>query len=543
MRKIAIAFLLLCLCFGAEAEKLNGTRLAKGCDLAGVITDARTGKGIPGVAVSDGYTYTVTDRNGVYQMKADPRCRTVAYTTPAGYEIALDPKEHAPAFYAPHTPGAAFERHDFVLTPLEAEETDFTMFMLADPQCQLLSDVERFRTETLPDLRSFVDRGLASGEFRNVYAMTLGDIIYDDQNDWVPMRQLMSGVRIKDRDGFLPVFQVIGNHDHYNSYRGDYDCTTNFVRHFGPTDYSFDRGKVHFVVMDNVYYLDQGNVPEKGFTKVKYTGGFTPEQVEWLRQDLALVAGKEDRMVILCVHIPIRNAVGKERESGYNYPAVLAQLTAFREAHIMIGHTHYPEMFYHDDYRTLSGAPVMEHIHGAVCGAWWHSNTCVDGTPLGYAFYQVRGSQLYDWQAKFTRQPGSLQLRVYDGNASYTGKKGIVYSWEDYMKDCFIATVWYDDDRNWTVELEMGGKTYPMKRVNKRQRDWYAYSFFINENGRGITNKAYMQDSKHFWTVSVPGVKPSEATGWVIRAKQTIPGSGVVHIYTADHIETGYKDL
>ena len=543
MRKILFFLLFSCLTLGASAEKINGTRLAKGNDIAGVITDSRTGKGIPGVAVSDGYTYTVTDRHGVYQMKADPRCRTVFYSTPSGYEIALDEKSHMPSFYAPHTPGSAFERHDFVLTPLDRDETDFTVFMLADPQCQLKSDVERFRTETMPDLQAHINGGIASGEFKNIYALTLGDIIYDDQNDWVPMKEIMSNVRINDQDGYLPIFQVIGNHDHYNAYTGDYDCTSNFVRHFGPTDYSFDRGKVHFVVMDNVYYLDQGTVPEKGFTKVKYTGGFTPEQVEWLREDLSLVSGKDEKMVILCVHIPMRGASGKEGESGYNFQEVLSELTPFKEAHVMIGHTHYPEMYFHDKHLTAGGTPVMEHIHGAICGAWWHSNTCVDGTPLGYAYYQVRGTQLYDWQAKFTHQPKSLQMRVYDGNASYTGTKGVVYQWEEDLKDCFIATVWYDDDRNWKVELEMGGKVYPMKRVTRRQRDWYAYSFFINENGRGEKNAAYHHTSKHFWTVSIPGVKPSDATGWVIRATQVIPGSGVVHTYTADRIESGYKDL
>lgn len=542
---IWVAALLLAAVSALGAERIGGTKIRKGNDLAGLITDASTGKGIPGVAVTDGYRFVVTDRNGVYQMKADPRCRTVSYTTPAGYEIALSEQGHTPAFYAHHTPGIAFARHDFVLTPLDRDETDFTMVMLADPQCQLLSDVERFRTETIPDLQAYVDGKIADGRWRNVYAMTLGDVIYDDQNDWQPMREIMSDVAIRDgQDGYLPFFQVIGNHDHYNSYYDDYGATTNFIRHFGPTDYSFDRGRVHFVVMDNVYYLDKGTVPEKGFTKVKYTGGFTPEQVEWLRQDLALVADKADKMVVLCVHIPLRGTdSAKPGVFGYNNGAVLSQLTAFHEAHLMIGHTHYPQMYYHDSRTTVSGLPVMEHIHGAVCGAWWHCNTCVDGSPVGYTAYEIQGASLRDWQPKFTRQDESLQLRVYDGNAVYTGKKGIEYKWEDDLRDCFLATVWYDDDRNWTVTLEMDGKRYPMHRVTRPQRDWYAYSFFINENGRGIKNTSYMYNSLHFWKVSVPGVLPSEAKNWRVVATQTIPTSGLRHSYVADHIETGYKDL
>ena len=526
------------------SQRIEGTRISKDSDVAGVITDSKSGKGIPGIAVTDGYSFTVTDRHGVYQMDVDDRCRSIYYTTPAGYEIALDDGDHTPAFFATHTPGSVFERHDFTLTPLDRDETDFTVFMLADPQCQLLKDLERFRSETMPDLQARINLGISTGEMENVYAMTLGDIVYDDQNDWVPMKEIMSNVKVDDQDGYLPVFQVIGNHDHYNGFYNDYDCSSVFVRNFGPTDYSFDRGKVHFVMMDNVYYLSHGTVPDKGFTRVGYTSGFTPEQVEWLRQDLALVEDKEDKMVILCVHIPLRDIDGKEEgQEGYNYPAILAQLTSFKEAHIMAGHTHYPEMFYHDSYKTAGGNPVMEHIHGAVCGAWWHCNTCVDGTPYGYAFYQVKGNQLSDWQAKFTGQPDTLQLRVYNGNDSYTGTKGLVYKWEDKFKDCFIATVWYDDDRYWKVELEMDGKVYPMTRVTEPQRDWYAYSFFINENGRNINNGSYKFNSLHFWTASVPGLDPAKAKDWTVRATQTVPTSGIVHTYTSDHFESGYEGL
>lgn len=519
------ALLIVAGALSLEAQKIGGTRIEKGNDLAGVITDSSSGKGIPGVAVSDGYNYTVTDRNGVYQMKAHPRSRTVSYTTPSGYEIALD-ERHSPAFYAFHTPGEAFSRHDFTLTPLNRSEDDFVLVVLADPQCHFNREFERFKSESMPDLRTYVNRKIADGTFRNVYAITLGDVIYDGQ------------------DGWLPIFQVIGNHDHYNAYYDDWGATSDFVRYFGPTDYSFDRGDVHFVVMDNVYYLAHGTVPEKGFTKVKYTGGFTPEQVEWLRQDLALVAGKDGKAVVLCTHIPLMDSDSDvPGELGYNYGKVLSLLTPFKEARLLIGHTHYPQTYYHDGRITAGGTPISEHIHGAVCGAWWHCNSCVDGTPMGYVWYRFKGPSVYDTRAKFTFRDDTLQLRVYDGNAIYTGAEGYVFEWEKELKDCFVATVWYDDDRNWSVRLEMDGKTYPMKRVTRPQRDWYSYSFFLNEKKRNPRNVSYQSDRLHFWTVSVPGVRPSEASGWKIVARQSIPSSGLVHEYTASKIESGYEDL
>ena len=63
----------------AKGMVINGTRTILSNNLVGVISDSKTGKGIPGVPVTDGYTFTVTDKNGVYQLAADDRCRNVYY--------------------------------------------------------------------------------------------------------------------------------------------------------------------------------------------------------------------------------------------------------------------------------------------------------------------------------------------------------------------------------------------------------------------------------------------------------------------------------
>ena len=40
--------------------------------------------------------------------------------------------------------------------------------------------------------------------------------------------------------------------------------------------------------------------------------------------------------------------------------------------HILSGHTHYAENNTYDSH--------YEHVHGAACGAWWHSTINTDGT-------------------------------------------------------------------------------------------------------------------------------------------------------------------
>lgn len=133
---------------------INGTEIDKSNTLIGLISDRTTKKGIPGVPVTDGYTFTVTDENGVYQFKANSACRKVYYTLPSEYKVSLDTKTKLPLFYSTSTisPGKQ-NRNDFLLEPLDAPEKNFTFLAIGDPQCKTNSDVNRFRTETIPDMK------------------------------------------------------------------------------------------------------------------------------------------------------------------------------------------------------------------------------------------------------------------------------------------------------------------------------------------------------------------------------------------------------
>ncbi|MBQ9548668.1 MAG: hypothetical protein IJV01_05890 [Bacteroidales bacterium] len=99
------ALLIVAGALSLEAQKIGGTRIEKGNDLAGVITDSSSGKGIP---------------------------------------------------------GEAFSRHDFTFTPLNRSEDDFVLVVLADPQCHFNREFERFKSESMPDLRTYVNRKIVA---------------------------------------------------------------------------------------------------------------------------------------------------------------------------------------------------------------------------------------------------------------------------------------------------------------------------------------------------------------------------------------------
>lgn len=526
----AVLFLSSC----CQEGRINGTRIQEGNNLVGLITDSKTGKGIEGVAVSDGYTITTTDKNGVYQFVGNPLTRVVYYTTPAEYEINLDEQTRLPLFYRhckfnPDT----LNRNDFTLTPMDRVEDELTLIVISDPQCKNDRHVKRFRTESIPDMQRTINAGVESGKYKNVYALVLGDLVYDYLDQWDNMKDVMSNVKINDGQGYLPFFNSIGNHDHYEDCVDDYAGCQNYVDRFGPTDYSFDRGNVHFVTMDNVFYKKHNT----------YDSGFTDAQVEWLKADFDLVKDKENKMLVFFAHVPFRG--GAEKGGGNvnydkHYDDVLKLFTQFKEVHVMIGHTHHPENYMHHNYITKSGHPVYEHVLGAVSGAWWHTNTCTDGTPNGYAIFTVNDNSVDNFIYKPVDLDESYQMRVYNGSQKYTGSKKLTFGWPEQYHGCFIADVFNDDAENWKVEFIQNGVATPMTRVTEKLRDWCMFAYFINENGRSPQNTAYHTGKLHYWTLPAPCGDPAKEKDWEIRATYTVPTSGKVNVYTVNSLQVDY---
>ena len=88
----------------------------------------------------------------------------------------------------------------------------------------------------------------------------------------------------------MRLFSVIGNHDQDGKalYRRKWE------ENFGPTDFSFDRGDVHYVCINNCFF-------HRGMSYYS-PGELRERQVKWLKQNLALTP--KDKKVVLCYHIP-----------------------------------------------------------------------------------------------------------------------------------------------------------------------------------------------------------------------------------------------
>lgn len=534
----------------AATDEINGTKILGGNNLIGLVSNSSTGKGIPGVVVSDGYTVVKTDANGVYQFAGSRYAKSVFISLPSEYQVPLDDKKK-PAFYRNGIIRTQINRNDFSLTPLTENEENFTLIAIGDPQVKQAAHVTRYKNETMNDIKSTLNSNQTNGRFNNAYAVTLGDIIHDTPNLWDSIDESMQNVNLANGK-YLPVFQCIGNHDHNAKVSIEMNSISEYIDHFGPTDYSFNRGKVHIVVMDNVVGTSTSG------SAWSYNAGFSKAQYTWLKEDLAAVENKEDKMVILCCHIPFRagsTSGGSNVNKDKYYAETLKLLCDFNEAHIMIGHTHYPQNYIHKDYKTKNGLPVYEHVHGGACGGWWACNMNVDGAPNGYSIYEVEGNHMKDWVAKSTGFQENFQMRVYNGNQTYTGKKGYKYNWyanstggsssikytgRSYLKNCFVVSLWNDDETNWKVEFTHNGTTTEMTRVGSSVMDAAVVSYFFNECAKNTTS--WTKALYHYWYIQAPdGLDPSQVSGWMVTATQTIPGSGEKNVYTAASLQTDYS--
>ena len=540
-------------------SQINGTSIGADMTVAGLVKNVKTGQGIAGVNVTDGYGWARTDANGVYQMKTNDLARKIYITTPAAFKIGQSSDGHPNFFTKKNIERGKKYRVDFFLEPLDAAETEFTLFAIGDPQCRNTAEVARYTTETIKKIKQ------DAADAGHVYAVTLGDVTFDSNDTYYPMYSSMKNV--KAGSWTIPFFQCMGNHDHDatkvvstdDQPTMQYKAQGTYVSYFGPQDYSFDRGDAHIIVMDNVWVYGSSSTSNSNKVTCSYYSGFSDQQYAWLQQDIANVENPASKVVLLCCHIPFRGGgskTGSNMNKDKHYADVLTLMKQFNEAHIMIGHTHYNQNYIHTAYTTKNGQPVYEHIHGAACGAWWASNSNVTGGPNGFTAYHFNGPTIRNWQGMNTNFENSFQLRVYDGNQEFSGSKGYRLKWSNTSNtvnslpapgfaaaaNAFVVEVFNDDKANWKVEFwQNGAKAGDFVRAAESGIcNVPLVAFWFNEKNK-TTDTWTSKTASHYWYYKPASGIPSSEKNWEVRAYHTIPASGQVNTYTASKLTTDYS--
>ena len=377
------------------------------------------GTGVAGVAVSDGYEVVLTDADGRYTMTSNKRNGYVFYTLPSGYEPELR-DGFMPQFWTPLFDADldVIEVHDFALR--RVDNTRHTVIFAADPQlARRYSDRAFCKKGLIASLHDEVER--ANGT--PIYSVILGDLTWDVF--WYMNNYDLTHF-VADMSHFnypMTLWPVIGNHDHDPSTmpwdNTDWESARLWRATLGPNYYSFNLGKVHYVVLDDIQYMNEPrpgeNYPEGVMGSRNYRATITSEQLSWLSKDLEHIDSSTP--LVLCVHIPVwgMNSSFECQQRLYNTTNLCDKLKRFDNVHIMSGHTHtnytvrpdsYPNIFEHN----IASASGTLWLTGALTG----HHICQDGSPAGYLRWTANGDDLR-WKFKPIHE-GESQIRIYDMN-------------------------------------------------------------------------------------------------------------------------------
>jgi hypothetical protein len=406
---VTVAFLQIFLCsFGVNKVTVKG------------VVKSSDGKSIAGVVVNDGTLFTTTSSDGTYTLSSNlERAKFVSISIPANYEIGTK-HQLANSFYYRLKKDKEINTCNFTLVPRRNTSSKFTYIAISDPQVKNDKQLDRFVKESVPDIKHTTD----SLKGYPIIGMSLGDLVWDAMD-------LYDGYKVAVSNLGMTMFQCIGNHDFnklYNALSNTPDddapyAEEEYYNTFGPTDYSFNRGKVHIVTMKDIDY-HSGRV---------YKEQLTPEQLIWLKNDLSYVP--VGSTVFLNMHAPIYNKSAKGAANVRNASQLIEILKPYK-VHLFEGHTHY--------YENEEIAPnIYEHNIGAVCGAWWAGNVCTDGAPNGYLVVNVDNDHIM-WHYKAVNCSPAYQFRLY--------RLGEFESEKDYV----VANVW-DWDSAWKVQWYQDG--------------------------------------------------------------------------------------
>ena len=379
MKRILNLLLLLAVFATATAQSTFSSALkAKAkANIYGVVEC--DGKPVPGVAVSDGYQIVLTNKKGQYALQSEKKNGNVFITVPSGYEAVTVGDDVVPTFWAELSSDCkTAERHDFALKAVNNDR--HVIVAAADIHiANHHNDLGNFRDVFVPQLKAEIEQYRKQGI--PVYTFCLGDSTheiywYDYMFDIGDFRKLLEQIKYP-----TPLFNTMGNHDNDGATpcneNTDFNATAKYRKAFGPTYYSVNIGKVHYVMLDNIHYINKpGGKKAKGIVGARnYTHDFTPEQLAWLKKDLELVTDKSTPIVI-GVHAPIyryKNGMKGKINISLTEPSAsefTALLQPFSNVHIISGHAHRNRITYGaDDKSQPELANIIDHNIVAVSGS------------------------------------------------------------------------------------------------------------------------------------------------------------------------------
>lgn len=387
--------------------------------------------GIPDVCVSNGREVVKTKENGSYSLPAYGEM-IIFITKPSDFMTPVS-ENNTPEFFYIHQPnGSPYEIKRFpgiAPTGLLPESVDFPLLkdkLATNFNAVIIGDTQVYTHKEIEFLHKSIVKEASREDASLVIAM--GDNVGNKLSLYPPYLSVMKQIG-------PPLYLVPGNHDMNFDTRDPKHAFETFKRILGPTYYSFNYGKVHFVVLNSVFY------PSPLFNRKTYHGEIDATQMEWLKNDLKYVP--RDHLIVLNMHIPLVSYSGRKSDKNkvINREA-LYDLLEGRNTVALGGHTHTLEHFLPGEEEKGWGqpTPIPQIIVGAACGSWWTGDLDKSGVPMSYQRYGA---------------PKGFMLFKFNGNKYQDTYKASGYPVEKQMHLSFKTKSfdhWYKQLWDWLNE-------------------------------------------------------------------------------------------
>lgn len=316
------------------------------------------------------------------------------------------------------------------------------------------------------------------------YALILGDMSFDLY--WYAHDYNIFDYKNTVSSFPVPMFHVMGNHDNDPYIPNDFGAEAMYKKALGPSYYSMNLGKVHYVVLDNNIYVNdgasQGVIGDRNIQKY-----IEEKQLNWLKEDLASVTDKSTPIIVgVHCYTHVNNVAGFGNVSSFSpsnkRDEFMACFAGFTNVHFLTGHGHF-------NANMILSSSIMEHNTAAVCETWWWASRlsgipiCKDGSPAGYGVYEIDGTDI-KWYYKGIGKDKNYQFRTYDMNTvkpvfdkaenkailTQFSNRGNGNDYEGIADNTVLLNIW-NYDPQWKISAKEEGKTGELSCVRTLLRD------------------------------------------------------------------------
>lgn len=471
-----------------------------GCD-SGTVFEDRNGNGVrdrdepglAGIAVSNGRDIVRSNARGEYRLPARADAE-VFVIKPAGFSLPVR-SDGLPDHWRTGSGAGACAPFALVREKFPPIRNDgLRVLLFGDPQPKSRADVGHYERGIVDEVLKHAATKMHGfrlnwgGQVADL-GLTMGDVTDDDPSLYSALNRATARLGV-------PWLHAPGNHDIDLASKDDATALSSFRHVYGPDTFAWEEPEAAFIVLDDVVWQPASNP--------KYIGGFREDQFAFLQNYLR--DAPKDRLLVLALHIPLFEAVGRDTFRDADRARLFALLKDFPRVLVLSAHNHAQQHVFHDAKTDWHGAaPLHEYNIGATCGAFWSGvkaangvpvSTMADGTPKGWARMTVKAGGEYALAYHPAHDPAqSMHL-----HAPKVLRRGAYPAWGVYAN----VYMGMDDTR---VEYRVdGGEWKPMRKVMQpdpllmaeNRRDDEALAL------RGYDRSPEAVPSAHLWRGALP---------------------------------------